>query len=228
MRFILYARASTKDKQQPEHQLAELREEATRRQWSIVAEFIEKESGRKDDRPLWEETLRLVRTNQADGVASVRLSRFARSTAHLCTLEREFREAGKSMVCTRQPVDTSTPMGRAFFRILAVIDELEAEITQENVTIAVRRAIKERGGAWGRQRETPSAAALTTAHQLRAPGADGHRMPWRGVSEMLAAMGETQPARKHGKSAHPARPWPIGTLRDALARVELPPPLRVP
>jgi DNA invertase Pin-like site-specific DNA recombinase len=218
MRFVLYARASTKDKQQPEHQIAELRTEAERRQWVIVAEFIEKESGRKDDRPLWEETLRLIRTNQADGVASVRLSRFARSTAHLCTLEREFREAGKMMVCTRQPVDTSTPMGRAFFRILAVIDELEAEITQENVTIAVRKAIDARGGAWGRQREAVPELTLQQVRTLRAAGRS-----WRDISDTLALDGHKQPARAHGRSAHPARPWPIGTLRDAAARVELPP-----
>lgn len=218
MRFFLYARASTRDKQNPEHQLAELRTEAARRGWTIVGEPVELESGRKDDRPKWQAALDAVLAGDADGIAAVELSRFARSTRHLLDVSNALRKAGRHLVTTRQRIDTTDPMGRLVFTILAAVAEFEADLTRERVQRGVDFAKAKRGGAWGRLREAPPAAALDMARQLRAAG-----MSWRQVSGALWAGGHVQPARQRGKSAHPERPWPIGTLRAALSRVQLPP-----
>jgi len=218
MRFILYARASTKDKQNPEHQIAELRTWATGRGHEVVAAEIERESGRKDDRPVFGALLGRVLRREADGLACTELSRFGRSVAHLLEVSKALEQAGAELVCTRQPVDTTTPAGRLLFTVLAAVAAFEADLTRERVRAGVAYAIKQRGGAWGRQRETVPPEALESAIWYRSRGAS-----WRGISELLAAAGWKQPARAHGRSAHPARPWPIGTLRDALARVELPP-----
>ncbi len=53
MNAALYARVSTRDKEQdPEMQLAELREFAVKRGWEIVGEFVDVGvSGSKDSRP---------------------------------------------------------------------------------------------------------------------------------------------------------------------------------
>jgi DNA invertase Pin-like site-specific DNA recombinase len=218
MRFILYARASTKDKQNPEHQLAELRTWAAGRGHEVVAAEIERESGRKDDRPVFGALLGRVLRREADGLACTELSRFGRSVAHLLEVSKALEQAGAELVCTRQPVDTTTPAGRLLFTVLAAVAAFEADLTRERVRAGVAYAIKQRGGAWGRGRETPGPIAMQHVREFRAMGC-----PWRKIAERLAAMGHTQPARAHGRSAHPARPWPIGTLRDALARVELPP-----
>lgn len=217
MRFILYARASTKDKQHPEHQIAELRAEAARRGWEVVAEVVELESGKRDDRPKWAAALDRVLLGDADGIASVELSRFGRSTKHLLSVSAALQQAGRHLVCTRQPIDTTSAIGRLVFTMLAAVAEFEADLTRERVTAGVRAAKARRGGAWGRGRETPSFEALAYAIKLRAEG-----MSWRYVSRQLQKQGYVQPARTGGRSAHPARPWPIGTLRDALARVGLP------
>jgi putative DNA-invertase from lambdoid prophage Rac len=217
MRFILYARASTKDKQHPEHQIAELRTEAARRGWSIVDEVTEKESGRKDDRPMWVAALDRVLLGEADGIASVELSRWGRSTQHLLQVSAALRAAGRHLVCTRQPIDTTTPAGRLLFTMLAAVAEFEADLTRERVRAGVAAAKTRRGGTWGRTREHLDAVALRLAEQ----GLD-NGLSWRQLSAALAAAGYVQPARAEGKSKHPARPWPTGTLRDALARVGLP------
>jgi len=217
MRFILYARASTKDKQNPEHQLAELRTWAAGRGHEIVAAEIERESGRKADRPVFVGLLERVLRREADGLACTELSRFGRSVAHLLEVSKALEQAGAELVCTRQPVDTTTPAGRLLFTVLAAVAAFEADLTRERVRAGVAYAIKQRGGAWGRGRETLPAATVARAVAWRALGTS-----WRDVATLLASEGHTQPARARGKSAHPARPWPIGTLRDALARVELP------
>lgn len=217
MRFVLYARASTKDKQHPEHQIAELRAEAARRGWTIEQEFIEHESGRKDERPMWLAALGRVLTGHADGVAAVELSRFGRSTRHLLDVANAIREAGGHLVCTRQPIDTTTPVGRLVFTMLAALAEFEADLVRERVIAGVRHAKLRRGGAWGRGRETIPPVALSLASAARQVGKS-----WRETASVLANAGYAQPARSHGRSAHPSRPWPIGTLRDAMAAVGLP------
>jgi DNA invertase Pin-like site-specific DNA recombinase len=219
VRFILYARASTKDKQHPDHQLAELRGEAARRGWEVVGEIVELESGRKDDRPLWTAALDRVLRGEADGVAAVELSRFARSTRHLLDVSAALKAAGRHLVATRQKIDTTDAMGRLVFTFLAAIAEFESELTRERVSAGVRHARAKRGGKWGRGREVLSDQALSMAARLRGDG-----FSWRDVSTWLHGAGLSQPARyRAGVEVRPARPWPIGTLRDALARVELPP-----
>src|SRR6188768_4125764 len=112
MRFVLYARASTKDKQNPRHQLDELRAAAAARGWTIAAEFVEFESGRRDDRPEWARAVEMTLAGKADGIASVELSRFGRSVRHLLEVSAAFNLANAHLVCTRQPIDTTTPIGR--------------------------------------------------------------------------------------------------------------------
>ena len=62
MDVALYARVSTRDKgQDPEMQLAELREFATKRGWKIAGEFVDiGVSGSKDSRPQLDAMMRNV------------------------------------------------------------------------------------------------------------------------------------------------------------------------
>jgi DNA invertase Pin-like site-specific DNA recombinase len=217
VKFVLYARASTKDKQNPEHQIAELRAEAARRGWVVVAEHIETESGKKDDRPKLQAALDMVLSGAADGLAAVELSRVGRSLAHLLQIGKALNVAGRHLVCVRQPIDTTTPVGRLVYAMLGAVAEFEAEIIRERVLAGVRHKRATNGGSWGRTREVVPIHVVAYARGRRVAG-----VSWRGISAELAAAGYKQPAREHGKSAHPARPWPVGTLRDAVGRVELP------
>jgi DNA invertase Pin-like site-specific DNA recombinase len=217
MRFVLYVRASTKDKQHPDHQLAELQNEAAIRGWTVAATFIEMESGKRDDRPEWTKAVGLVLQGKADGIAAVELSRFGRSLRHLLEVGAAFDRAGKHLVCTRQPIDTTNAVGRLVFALLGAVAEFEAELTRERVRAGVQHAKRKRGGSWGRQREVLPAATLQQARQWIDAG-----LSLRRVAARLYASGHAQPRRDRGRSAHPARPWPIPTLARALAAVQLP------
>lgn len=215
---MLYARASTKDKQHPELQIEELRAVAVQRGWTVVGEFIEHESGSKIDRPKFNAALGIVRAGGADVFAAVELSRFGRSLSHLVDVAAELSAHGADLVCTRQPIDTTTPAGRLLFHILAAMAQFEKELIRERVTAGVRHARAKRGGAWGRGRQPIPPEALKLAHHLRTDQA----MSWAEVCGELARAGWTQPAKASGKKQHPPRPWPTGTVRDALARVGIP------
>jgi DNA invertase Pin-like site-specific DNA recombinase len=163
-RAALYARVSTANKGQDVGlQLDELRQVAAQRGWLVRAELVDEGiSGSKDSRPALDELMGLARTGKLDLVAVFRFDRFARSTRHLLEAMEEFRVLGVAFVSLHEQVDTSTPMGKAMFTIIAAISELERDILRERVIAGVRRA-QAQGKHCGRPRreiDTRPAMAL--------------------------------------------------------------------
>jgi len=68
-----------------------------------------------------------------DVVVVWRFDRFARSVKQLVLALEEFRSLGIDFVSHQEALDTSTPMGRAIFTIIAAIAELERNIILERV-----------------------------------------------------------------------------------------------
>ena len=142
LRAALYARVSTSNKGQDVGlQLDELRQVAEQRGWVIHAEHVDEGiSGSKDSRPELDRMMAAARAGKLDLVAVWKFDRFARSTSHLVTALEEFRVLGVAFVSLREQVDTSTPMGKAMFTIIAAISELERDLIRERVIAGVRRA----------------------------------------------------------------------------------------
>ena len=142
LRAALYARVSTSNKGQDVGlQLDELRQVAGQRGWLVQAEFVDEGiSGSKDSRPELDRMRAAARAGKLDLVAVWKFDRFARSTSHLVTALEEFRVLGVAFVSLREQVDTSTPMGKAMFTIIAAISELERDLIRERVIAGVRRA----------------------------------------------------------------------------------------
>jgi len=81
----------------------------------------------------------LVHVCKLRGVLVVHsLSRLARSTRDAIELSETLRKRKADLALVTQKLDTSTPMGRAFFKIMAVVGELEREITGERTSEALR------------------------------------------------------------------------------------------
>ena len=66
-----------------------------------------------------------------DVVVVWRFDRFARSVKQLILALEEFRAIGVEFISHQEALDTSTPMGRAIFTIIASIAELERNIIRE-------------------------------------------------------------------------------------------------
>jgi DNA invertase Pin-like site-specific DNA recombinase len=167
MRAALYARVSTHVGQNPEMQLAELREYCARRGWEIAGEFVDSGiSGARERRPELDRMLAACKRRQVDAVVVYRYDRFARSLRQLVNALCEFDELGIQFISLHEGVDTSTPNGRLVFGIFASIAEFERELIRERVRsgIAVARA---QGKRIGRPRRPVDATRVV---ELRAQG----------------------------------------------------------
>ena len=171
-RAAIYARVSTLWGQSPQMQLDVLREYAARRGLAVVAEFVDQGvSGARDQRPELDRLMVGARRRAFDLVLVYRFDRFARSVRHLVTALDEFQALGIEFVSYGESVDTSTPMGRAMFSIVAALAELERDIIVERSVEGQRRA-RARGKHIGRPRRQVDAARIlrlrTEGRSLRA------------------------------------------------------------
>ncbi|MBE3145022.1 MAG: recombinase family protein [Planctomycetes bacterium] len=97
---------------------------------------------RTDNRPGLQEAL--VHVCKEKGVLVVyALARLARSTRDAISLSETLAKQQADLAIVTQSVDTSTAMGRAFFKIMAVIAELERETTGERTAAKLKQMLKE-------------------------------------------------------------------------------------
>ena len=80
-----------------------------------------------------------------------RFDRFARSAKQLVMTLEEFRSLGIDFVSHQEALDTSTPMGRAVFTIIAAMAELERSVIRDRVIAGLQHA-RRRGTKIGRPR----------------------------------------------------------------------------
>lgn len=142
---IGYARVSTQD------QSLDLQIDALKKM-GCERIYEEKASGKRDDRPELHKMLDSLR--EGDTVVVYKLDRISRSTRHLIELVESFEEQGVEFVSLEDQIDTTTPMGRFFFRMMASIAELERDILSER-TKAGLKAARARGRVGGRPRVDP-------------------------------------------------------------------------
>jgi DNA invertase Pin-like site-specific DNA recombinase len=166
-RAAIYARVSTLAGQSPQMQLDVLREYAARRELAVVAEFVDRGvSGARDHRPELDRLMAGARQRAFDVVLVYRFDRFARGVRHLVTALDEFQALGVEFVSYSESLDTSTPIGRAMFAIVAALAALERDIIVERSVEGQRRA-RARGAQVGRPRRAVDVARVL---RLRAEG----------------------------------------------------------
>jgi DNA invertase Pin-like site-specific DNA recombinase len=142
MAYIGYGRVSTLD------QSLDLQTDALTKAGCIKI-FDEKVSGKNDDRPELAKALDYLR--EGDALVVYKLDRLARSTKKLIELSEILEQRGIELISIRDNIDTTTAVGRAMFKMLAVIAELERDIISER-TMAGLDAARARGRLGGRPR----------------------------------------------------------------------------
>ncbi len=147
-RVGIYARVSS-NRQCPESQLLPLREYATARGFEIVSEYVDVISGSKDSRPELARLMADAQKRRLDAVVVWKFDRFARSTRHLVTALEQFNALGVDFISLSEAIDTSCPMGRMVFTVLAAVAELELSLIRERVVMGLERA-KAQGKVLGR------------------------------------------------------------------------------
>lgn len=113
--------------------------------------FKEKMSGKRDDRPELQRCLDTLR--KGDKLVIYKLDRLGRSTFKLLELTKHFEAEGIDLISIVDGIDTSTSVGRFFFRTMASIAELERDIIADRTQAGLKSA-RARGRVGGRP-ETP-------------------------------------------------------------------------
>lgn len=146
---VLYKRVSTAEQAEEgvslKMQESRGKRHATLQGWQLLSvESDPARSGRTTNRrPGLERALQQVCEHR--GVLIVySLSRMARSVRDAFAIVDRLRESGADLVSLTEPIDTTSPMGKAFFGILAVLAELESDLTSERVRAAMEHKRRER------------------------------------------------------------------------------------
>ncbi|WP_319003648.1 recombinase family protein [Sutcliffiella horikoshii] len=140
-----YARVSTQD------QNLNLQIDALEKAGAVVI-YKEKMTGAKKERPELEQLLKAI--SESDSVVVYKLDRISRSTKHLIELAETFEEKKVNFISIQDSIDTSTAMGRFFFRTMASIAELERDIISERTKSGLQSA-RMRGRNGGRPFKDP-------------------------------------------------------------------------
>ncbi len=168
MRVALYARVSTLAGQDPEMQLRELREYATRRGWEVTEEYTDHGiSGSRESRPQLNRLMADAQQRKFDAVLVWKIDRFGRSLKHLVNALADLGAWGVSFISLRDNLDLSTPSGRLMFAVIGAMAEFERALIQERVRAGLRNA-RAKGQQLGRPHRIVDRDAIL---QLRAEGA---------------------------------------------------------
>jgi DNA invertase Pin-like site-specific DNA recombinase len=174
----VYVRVSTTHKsnrgdtaafdQNPEVQTEPLRELVRQRGWQLHGVYADRLSGALERRPGLDALMADARRNAFQVVVVFRFDRFARSTKQLVLALEEFRTLGIDFISHQEALDTSTPLGRAMFTIIAAMAELERSVIRDRVVAGLEYA-RQHGTKSGRSIGRPRAVCRRDeAQALRA------------------------------------------------------------
>lgn len=138
---IGYARVSTED-QALDLQLDALKAAGCKKV------FQEKASGAAKERPKLDSALEYARPG--DVLVVWKLDRLGRTSRRLVELVHQLRDKGIEFQSLTEGIDTTTPMGRFFFTIMAALAEMELELIRERTKAGVVAA-RARGKSGGRK-----------------------------------------------------------------------------
>lgn len=183
--FIAYYRVSTKRQGASglglEAQRESVRNYLNGGNWRLLEEFTEVESGKRDDRPMLEEALRIARLTNAT-IVIAKWDRLSRNAAFLLTL----RDSKVKFVAADMPDANELTVG-----IMAVIAQHERQAISKRVKEALAIA-KERGTVLGNPRLSETRPTdLTEANRQRQENYSAYLKDIRPVIDDIRKAGIT-------------------------------------
>lgn len=150
MKCAIYARVSTKDKQEIGLQLDKLRDFAKAREYKVVKEYKDiGESGAKTSRPQFNQMMMDARKRKFKVLLIYKLDRLSRSLKHLITTVEKLQDNKVDIVTLEQDIDTTTSSGKLQFNMIGAFSEFERDLISERVKDGMARA-KSKGKKLGR------------------------------------------------------------------------------
>ncbi|AUW94946.1 hypothetical protein BXT84_14100 [Sulfobacillus thermotolerans] len=157
MKVALYARVSTRDKDQnPETQLIQLREFCRANGWDNVQEYVDQASAKDfKNRKAWRQLMEDAAKRKIDYILVWKLDRAFRSVVDAAHALENFKHWNVSFRSYQEQwIDTTSPFGEVLFYITSAFAQLERSMIQERVKAGMDRARRE-GKTLGRPRVDP-------------------------------------------------------------------------
>jgi len=127
---------------------------------------------------------------KGDVLVVTRIDRLARSLSDLEGIVQEIEGKGAHLRCLEQPVDTSTPAGRAFLQMLGVFAEFETALRRERQMEGIAKA-KAAGVYKGRKPSVPADTIKAMRDAGRSP-TDIARELGVGRTSVYRALGKVE------------------------------------
>jgi len=149
METAIYCRVSTEEQAQEgfsiRAQEQKLKDYARIKDWSIYNIYIDEGISGKNitDRPAAKQMLLDVESGKVENVLVFKIDRLTRNTADLIYFVDLFNEHDCSFNSLMESIDTRTPSGRMFLKIIGIFAEFERENIIERVKLGRERKVKE-------------------------------------------------------------------------------------
>ena len=183
MRIVLYARVSTRDRDQdPETQLHRLRQVATQHpDWHVVGEDVDTASANDLlHRIAWRRLLDDAAKRRLDAVLVFKIDRAFRSEKPMHDTLAVGEPLGVGFLSAQEGFDTTSALGRLLLNLLASLAKFELELVRERV-MARAQAHGETIGRSGRLEDT----AFRQAWAILAPTVADGRLSRRETAKRL-------------------------------------------
>lgn len=147
MRVVIYARLSVASEESVsiKRQVEASRKYAEARGWEVlgdpfVDDGVSASKSKPEDRKGWRDLL--ARSLPFDAVLIWKVDRLARRVLDFLHADEALQARGAALVAVEDPIDMTTPQGRAFATMLAVFAEMEAAAIRARVAAARRHLIR--------------------------------------------------------------------------------------
>lgn len=183
---------------------------AAQRGWEVVKLYTDRASGSMESRPGLDALMEDARKGRINTVMVIQFDRFARSARQLILALEEFQVIGVDFVSLRENLDTSTPVGKMMFTLVAGFAEMERGILRERIVAGMAHAAKhgtKSGKPPGRPKRVFDRVA---AAELRTQG-----MGWDKIADQLGVSVST--LWRHVKKGTLGKLVPVANSKAELA-----------
>ena len=147
LKIGLYARVSTRDKDQnPENQLIRLREFCKNKGWDYK-EYVDYASGKDPNRPELKKMMQDLENDELAGIIVLRLDRLGRSVNNILENIKKIKEKNKIFIAIDQGIsinyEGNQAMNDFLITILSAVAEFERNLISERVKDGLERARKQ-------------------------------------------------------------------------------------
>ncbi len=108
-----------------------------KRGWKVVKVFEEKRSAADNERPGLSDALELARARKVDVFLVRKFDRVAKSVSMLVNTLEEFNSIEVEFVSLKDKIDTTTPVGKMSFSVIAAMVEMEKDIMSERIKAGI-------------------------------------------------------------------------------------------